>query len=111
MPRYADCIFLYPHSSGGPTAANSAAITEEKTTLAARSVQRYLDRTPTDAVRCFCCRSCEMLLLLLQQQERGTHHLPSSLAPVAEGASCAAAVVCTRGLPEAVTIVCTLFIV
>eukprot|EP00752_Nemacystus_decipiens_P004954 g4507.t1 len=46
--EYADCIFLYPHS-GGLAAASHSEITEEKTTLAARSVQRYLDRTPTDA--------------------------------------------------------------
>ena len=51
LPRYADCIFLYPHSPS-LTAASLSATTEEKTTLAARSVQRYLDRTPTDAVRC-----------------------------------------------------------
>lgn len=58
MPRYADCIFLYPHG-GGLDATNYSATTEEKTTLAARSVQRYLDRTPTEAVRCCCCRSRE----------------------------------------------------
>lgn len=54
--RYADCIFLYPFhervsgGSGGLLAGSSVA-TEERTTLAAKSVQRYLDRTPTDKVR------------------------------------------------------------
>lgn len=71
MLRYADCIFLYPHS-GGLAAANTSATTEEKTTLAARSVQRYLDRTPTDAVRCCSCRS------------RDTRRLSRSPAFVAE---------------------------
>ncbi|CAN0029415.1 unnamed protein product [Ascophyllum nodosum] len=40
--EYADCIFLYPSSQATPM------LMEEKTTLAAKSLQRYLDRTPTD---------------------------------------------------------------
>lgn len=56
--RYADCIFLYPcheqipgDGGGGGLLAGPFAATEERTTLAAKSVQRYLDRTPTDKVR------------------------------------------------------------
>lgn len=45
--RYADCIFLYPGSAHSTLGVSA---TEEKTTLAAKALQRYLDRTPTDEV-------------------------------------------------------------
>lgn len=53
--RYADCIFLYPcndaASGVGSLTKSASAEREEKTILAAKSLQRYLDRTLTKPVR------------------------------------------------------------